>query len=155
MKCAIGRSLGLRAATYAGAERGTQSFLVAGKLESFFQRTPDTAALIDNSKLDFFICALLRAENAAIGFCVFENVADYFAQAVGERCSHFELVALRDKPREAVILLMDHAPKQLSGLGNTMIEFCSRQRSDGKPGCAARDRAGRIAHGDAEPLEPT
>ena len=118
-----------------------------------FERASDAAALVNHRQFDAPIGAPLRAKNAAIGFRVLKYVADDFAQAVGERCSHFELIALRDETGEAFALLMDHASERLSGFEDALIEFCSRERSDGKPCCAARHRAGNIANGDAEPLE--
>ena len=142
-----------RAAAYAGAERAAQCFTVAGELMPLFERAPDAAALVNHCQFDAPIGALLRAKNAAISFRMLEDVADDFAQAVGERRSHFELIALRYEPSQTFAFLMDHTPEWLSRLGNALVEFCSCQRCDGKPCCTARHGAGNIAHGDAEPLE--
>lgn len=147
--------VGRRAAAYAGAERAAQRFAVGGELKPLFERATNTAALVDHRDFDGTISAFLRAENAAISFRVLEYVADHFAQTVGKRRSHFELIALSDETRETFALLMDHAPERLAGFGCALIEFCSRQCSDRKPCCAAWHCAWRIANRDAEPLEET
>ena len=147
--------IGRRAAAYAGAECAAQRFTVGGELKSLFERATNAAPLVDHRDFDCTIGALLRAENAAISFRVLEDVANHFAQTVGERCSHFELIALRDEPREAFTFLMDHAPERLASFGGALVEFCSRQRGDGKPCQTACHRAWKIPQVDTEPLEET
>ena len=144
-----------RAATHTGAERAAQSFAIVGELKPFFERAPDAATLIDHRQFDCAVLALLSAENAAVGFRVFKDVANDFAQTVSDRCGGFQVVALSDNASEALTLLLNHITELLPGFPGTLVEFRARERGHGQPRCTACNGTGGFADLDAEPLEKT